>query len=70
MLFIGIAFALVANQISPRGLALTRNYFPGESRAAGCAAGWSGAGGPSLQLPGAQPGRVAGGAIEGNKGCN
>jgi len=28
VLFIGIAFALVANQISPRGLALKRDYFP------------------------------------------
>lgn len=27
----GLAFALAANVISPRGLALTRNYFPGVS---------------------------------------
>jgi rhodanese-related sulfurtransferase len=29
---IGAAFALAANQVSPRGLALTRNYFPGATR--------------------------------------
>jgi rhodanese-related sulfurtransferase len=28
VLVMGIALALLANQISPRGLALTRNYFP------------------------------------------
>ena len=28
VLVVGIALALVANQISPRGLVLTRNYFP------------------------------------------
>jgi len=28
----GAAFALAANQVSPRGLALTRNYFPGATR--------------------------------------
>lgn len=27
---VGLVFSLVANQISPRGLALTRNYFPQE----------------------------------------
>ncbi len=28
VLFTGIVFALAANQVSPRGLVLTRNYFP------------------------------------------
>ena len=28
VLFMGVVFALVANHISPRGLQLTRNYFP------------------------------------------
>jgi rhodanese-related sulfurtransferase len=28
----GLVFALLANQLSPRGLALTRNYFPGATR--------------------------------------
>src|SRR5881296_2609904 len=31
---LGLAFALVANAISPRGLSLTRNYFPKAGRAA------------------------------------
>ena len=30
---LGLAFALVANAISPRGLSLTRNYFPKSGRA-------------------------------------
>lgn len=29
---IGAVFAFVANEISPRGLSLTRNYFPGSTR--------------------------------------
>jgi len=29
---IGVIFALAANRISPRGLMLARNYFPGETR--------------------------------------
>lgn len=29
---IGVIFAFAANQVSPRGLALTRNYFPGATR--------------------------------------
>ena len=31
MAIAGIAFAFAANQISPRGLALTRNYFPAKN---------------------------------------
>ena len=32
MAVIGAVFAFVANEISPRGLSLTRNYFPGSTR--------------------------------------
>jgi rhodanese-related sulfurtransferase len=32
---VGVSFALAANAISPRGLSLTRNYFPGAVRPAG-----------------------------------
>lgn len=32
VLVVGLAVSLVANQISPRGLVLARNYFPGDGR--------------------------------------
>jgi rhodanese-related sulfurtransferase len=32
LLALGLGFALVANGVSPRGLSLTRNYFPGARR--------------------------------------
>ncbi|MDB6034028.1 MAG: transcriptional regulator, ArsR family [Verrucomicrobiales bacterium] len=37
VMLIGVAFALAANALSPRGLKLTRNYFPGAEKPAAIA---------------------------------
>src|SRR6266404_3130758 len=58
---LGLAFALVANLVSPRGLSLARNYFPGTRKAVANPVPVAPGRGTnnSVSVPGGGPGRVS-----------
>jgi rhodanese-related sulfurtransferase len=51
VLVVGAAFALAANQVSPRGLALTRNYFPAGTGLPAATAAGAGLAGAATHSP-------------------